>query len=235
MNAYRSLSRRDMFKMGAVGLLGLASAELLTASPAFASEFNSEQAAAIRNYPVPMIRTTLVDSASNQPVRSFEAPLLHSANLRKINDDSHVSVNSASYCSKGSMLLYSVDLSLESADNYVEESKENEDQTAVQARVTIGANWGPNQSTVQIVKGQFEIIQKNPLVTYSNTWYALMQKSHHIQQNYNGSFTQLEPGWGAESVNPETDAWTCGGATGGLWTDLITGQVSYFTVELYLL
>lgn len=234
MNTIIPMSRRNLIKLGTMGFLGLASGELLFPNQSFASEIHSELSKVAYPGPVPAIRISLSDDTGAAPIQSLEVPLLQSANVKQDSKSTFARVKAFECRTVDDTSVYSLDILLRDADEYVEESEENDDQSAVRAIVTIGANWGANQSTIQIVTGQFEIIQTNPLVTYSNTWYALMQKTHSIQQNYNGSRTQVNPGWGPDSVDLESDKWTCGGATGGMWTDLLTGQVSYFTVELYL-
>jgi len=70
-------------------------------------------------------------------------------------------------------------------------------------------------------------------VIYSNAFYGVMQKEHYLSDMFNGKPLTVTTGWPSQPFNAEADQWTCGGAVGGLLTDLTNGEQQDFTVEIY--
>lgn len=103
----------------------------------------------------------------------------------------------------------------------------------VYARVAIGVNWGPDKSTIQIQRGTFEVSQSNPLVSYSNAFYGMMQKANYTSNTFNGKSLTIETGWPVDNFDAQVDAYTCGGAVGGEAMNFLTGEVFNFTFEIY--
>lgn len=117
---------------------------------------------------------------------------------------------------------------------YKEEVQESDDTLEMYVRLSLGVLWGENKESIQIQRGTFCVSQTSPLVSYSNTGYAMMQKSHYMTDLFSGKETTIETGWPIDPFNEAADQYTCGGAVTGSGFNLMTGEELWYTIELYL-
>ena len=225
--AMEPVSRRGAVKMGALGLVCAVASGLGAACPAFADE-----GAVPAN---PKTRIIVRKHDTGETIYERELPL--SADC-VASGESVPSLNRvAAEVSNGLILLdteFVVPRSVGDAASraVVDESQEDE-FSGIKAKITLAVNWGANKSSIQIQKGTFSITQVNPLVIYSNAFYGVMQKEHYLSDMFNGKPLTVTTGWPSQPFNAEADQWTCGGAVGGLLTDLTNGEQQDFTVEIY--
>jgi hypothetical protein len=193
--------------------------------------------------PIPEVKALITDKASGKTLASAEGGPL---NLKRSKSSSGYPISEITsftqeiqddgikYISTARFLTpISEEKLKELVQEGYEESVKESDGLEVYARVAIGVNWGPDKSTIQIQRGTFEVSQSNPLVSYSNAFYGMMQKANYTSNTFNGKSLTIETGWPVDNFDAQVDAYTCGGAVGGEAMNFLTGEVFNFTFEIY--
>lgn len=119
--------------------------------------------------------------------------------------------------------------SVSDSTEYFEISRTGGEEFGIDVSVTIGATWSNQGRDIEILFGEFSLLQNDPLIIFSNTWCALSQHGDTIQNAFNGGSIRLESDWDPVSYEPTTFVY--GGAVGGMCTNLMTGNTNYFAFE----
>lgn len=110
--------------------------------------------------------------------------------------------------------------------------KESDDTSDLIYRIRLGVSWESGKEAVRIEFGEFQLAQKNPLVSFSNSWCALSQAGETIQELFNGKQKMIETNWDFVPFDPQRDIY--GAATGALLSNLMTGESFVVTYECLL-
>ncbi|EEP45253.1 hypothetical protein COLINT_02045 [Collinsella intestinalis DSM 13280] len=110
--------------------------------------------------------------------------------------------------------------------------KESDDTSDLIYRIRLGVSWENGKEAVRIEFGEFQLAQKNPLVSFSNSWCALSQAGETIQELFNGKQKMIETNWDFVPFDPQRDIY--GAATGALLSNLMTGESFVVTYECLL-
>lgn len=224
-----SISRRKLISIGSLGLIGAAIGQTASSPEiAFASEsFNTSSicpevvvSANILKTGEPATKLRLKGQSAGEACSKEGLAKLEELTINSFGKESRINVLAS--------------LGLSSVGQYTEETKEADESIQVQARIMLGVLWGEEKTSIQITKGVFEVSQAHPLVSYSNAFYAIMQKSRYMGDSFNGKELTLEPNWPSDSYDEDQDQWTCGAGVGALAFNMMTGEEYNFTVDLYL-
>lgn len=224
----KAVSRREAIALGVLGAAGVAVAGVKPTTPAFAEEGRIDTG--------PMVKAVIYDHITGKKVSERCFPLLTAA-FESAGGD--LSLNKVCREVEDGITLITSEFNIPlkgsaaSERAVIDEVKEDA-FSGIKATVVLGVNWGANKSTIQIQRGTFSVTQVNPLVIYSNTFYGMMQKEHYLSDVFNGKPLTITTEWPSQPFDAEADQWTCGGAVGGLLTDLTNGEQQDFTVEIYL-
>ncbi len=222
-----SVSRRGAVKMGALGMACAMVSGLGATYPAFADE----------GAPVVSPRAKIVVRRHDSGEAVYERELFLSAG-QVIDSEFEPSLSRVSAEANGGLVVFDTEFVVpryggKAASRAVVDETEEDEFSGIKATIALAVNWGANKSSIQIQKGTFSITQVNPLVIYSNAFYGLMQKEHYLSDVFNGKSLTVTTGWPVQPFDAQADQWTCGGAVGGLLTDLTNGEQQDFTVEIY--
>lgn len=110
--------------------------------------------------------------------------------------------------------------------------KENDEASDLIYRIRLGVSWENNKEAVRIEFGEFQLAQKSPLISFSNSWCALSQAGETIQELFNGKQKLIETHWDFVPFDPQRDIY--GAATGALLSNLMTGESFVVTYECLL-
>lgn len=231
-------SRRDLLKFGAFGAAGLLAVAAASPAKALAGEEVGRSTA------FPIVKASITDSSTGEllaETNSVDAASIASCpgvepyvQINNVSRD--LRDNSAGYTAVIRYVFPVTDSMIENAIKlgYVEETRELGPDVEMNAKITLGVDWGTDAGTVQIQRGTFEVSQKSPFITYNNTFYAMMQKDRFIQEMFNGQRVTIESGFPAISFDHSADLYTCGGGVGGAGFNILTGQGFNYQVDLYL-
>lgn len=226
----KRLSRREAILACAIGATGAAAAVSVSPFTAYAQDKYPESG-------VPATRV-LIRRHESREVVVDKRQRLDWVPVAAGNGVATSLVSSATSAKVDDAAQIAVDFSLPSAAGIealaIQDEIKEQDIEGIRARVSLAVSWGSDKSTIQIQKGTFSVTQIKPLYVYSNCFYGIMQKTHYLSEVFNGNSIVVETGWPSDPFNPEEDKWTCGGAVGGLITDLVGGEQYDFTVEIYL-
>ena len=233
VNERKDISRRGLMKAAAIGVFGGALVGIASPRRAFA-DLNQKA-----NGFSPSLVVKAVDSSTGKLlaiVRETIEPAWHESRMSEAKEAAAPGgLVECWQTDEGTSGLISATSRIPlRASAYREETKESDDGLELYVKLVLGVSWGEGQSSIQIQRGSFSVSQKSPLVTYSNTGYAMMQKSRFVSDLFNEPELTVETGWPADSFDTATDQYTCGGAVTGSGFNLMTGEEIYYTVELYL-
>lgn len=223
-----SLTRRSLVKMGAAGAVSAITLSSFTPLTAHASPSSDS----LNN---PKLSILVANPKTGEIKASFFRELNSSEPMRTLSDKSPVEITDFNKGYNGNTSLYSIGTKIAlREDGYTEVSEEADESLEVYAKVTLGVLWGTEHNAIQIQRGTFEVSSKHPLISYSNTSYAMMQKGRYISDIFNGSKTTIETNWPSDPFDESTDINTCGGAVIGGGFNLLTGEEFWFQIEIYL-
>lgn len=142
--------------------------------------------------------------------------------------------DSADQLCAGCSIVVTGGLSLEdiAKGQFSEIVKENDEASDLIYRIRLGVSWEDGKEAVRIEFGEFQLAQKNPLVSFSNSWCALSQAGETIQELFNGKQKMIETNWDFVPFDPQREIY--GAATGALLNNLMTGEVLEVTYECLL-
>lgn len=224
---YDLLSRRNLMKLGVIGFTGIMASGIKSPLPAFASTPSP------RNIN-PRLQILVKNPKTGKTLNSLSQYLDLSKNTKITSNESIKILKYDTEYSNGSS-VYSINTAINlDGSTYVEETEESSESLNVYAKITLGVLWGENKDSIQIQRGTFSVTQKNPLIPFYNTSYAMMQKTHYITDFFNGNETTIETNWPIDPYDSSTDQYTCGGAVIGGCNNILTGEEYSFAVELYL-
>lgn len=227
-----TIERRDFIRIGCVTIAGALLSNSLLPLNAFATEKATRGTFSLD----PKLKISVLSPAKDELYFSkTESFLSFKEKNRALSRKSSKSVIlDWEVIQKGNYNEYIANINIPALSSYVEEEEISSEDLEVNARVALGVLWGEDKNTIQIQRGTFSVTQKDPLVPFYNTSYAMMQKSHYMSDFFNGKEMTKETNWPIDPYNPSTDQHTCGGAVIGGGNNILTGEEFAFAVELYL-